>query len=266
MSKWDRLCSRHRWVPVVIMTLLWAVLLWLGAMEVWSWWILIPVTVCMAVSLLGGSAATLRLVNTATKVLQDACDPHPLLEETSYQLGYVKNRSDRTALTINRAAGLVAAGYCHQALEELEVWDIHDPAVTTAWRHIYYHNLTVAAIECGYTEKALVYYQNAIRQFEGLKGKARTEAYPYRVQLSALVCAMQGNYAQAYELLAPLAPPTLYAQVGRAFTLARIAAAQGQPEIARIHLDFAARYGNRLHTAAKARKMLEEMNAQAPSE
>ena len=263
--KWDRLCSRRRWVPVVFMALC-LVPATLLAVQEDAWPIYVVAGLLLALSLLGGSAASMRLTDTATKGMQDACDPHPLLEETTHQLGYVKNRSDRTFLTINRAAGLIAAGYCHQALEELEAWDIHDPAVMTAWRHVYYHNLTAAAIECGSAEKALVYYQNALQQFEGLKGKARREAYPHRVQLSADICRMQGNYAQAYELLAPLSPPTLYHQVGRAFTLARIAAAQGQPEIARIHLDFVVKYGNRLHVAAKARKLLEEMNAPAPSE
>lgn len=264
-NKVDRLCSRHRWIPVLVMAVLWTLLLLLE-LAYWSWWILVPLTFCMLLSLLIGSASTLRLMNPTVKIMQEQCDPYPLLEETSYQLGYVKNRSDRTLLTINRASGLMAAGYHHQALEELEALDIHDPAVPTGWRYTYYHNLTAAAISCGYKEKAQTYYQTAIQQFSGLKGKAREEMQSCRVHLSAELCIMQGGYAQAHDLLTKTAPNNLYEQVVRAYDLAKIAVEQGQPSNARIHLDFVFRYGNRLHTVVKAQELAEELNKEPLSE
>lgn len=264
-NKFDRLCSRHRWVPVLVMALLWSLLLLLE-LEEWAWWILIPLTFCMLLSLLMGSACTMRLMNPTVKMMQEQCDPFPLLEETSYQLGYVKNRSDRTLLTINKASGLMAAGYHHQALEELEALDIHDPAVPTGWRYTYYHNLTAAAIRCGYMEKAQTYYQTAIQQFSALKGKPQEDLQSNRVHLSAELCMMQGAYAQAYDLLSKVASKNLYEQVVRAYDLAEIAVAQGQPQTARIHLDFVFRYGNRLYTVAKAQKLVEELNKEPLSE
>lgn len=263
-QKWERLCSRHRWVPVVVVVLC-MIPAFLLAVQEESWFAYILIGLIVAVSLLSGSAATIRLVNTTVKFLQDHCDPHPLLEETTCQLGYVKNRSDRTMLTLNRSAGLLEAGYHNQALEELEALDIHNPAVPISWRYSYYHNLTVAAIVCGQKEKAQVYYQNAIQQFDGLKGKVKETLAPQRVRLSAEICLMCGNFAQAYELLAPMAPDTLQGQVGRAYALARIAVAQGQPDIARVHLDFVLTYGNRLHVVAKAQKLVEEIQKETLS-
>lgn len=257
-QKWERLCSRHRWVPVVVVVLC-MIPAFLLAVQEESWFAYILIGLIVAVSLLSGSASTLRLMNPTVKMLQDRCDPFPVLEETSYQLGYVKNRSDRTLLTINRAAGLANAGYYDQALEELEALDIHNPAVPVAWRYAYYHNLASVAIDAGHKEKAEVYYQNALQQLTGLKGKQRETGNTQRTALSADICLMHGNYAQAYELLAPLTPGHLQGQVSRAYALAQIAMAQGQPEVARVHLDFVLTYGNRLHVVAKAQKLVEEI-------
>lgn len=262
-KKMQRLFSRYRWMPVLVTALM--LLPWVLLAE-GDPWVLIPAAFCLLLSLLFGSSYTMMLMNSTVKMLQDHCDPHPLLEETTCQLGYVKNRSDRTLLTLNRAAGLIEAGYYGQALEELEALDIHDPVVIAPWRYVYYHNLTVAAIECGQKEKAEVYYRNALQQFQELKGKNREKIHPQRVALSAEICLMYENYAQACELLAPLTPDALKAHVNRAYTLARIAAAQGQPEAARMHLDFVLRYGNRLHVVAKAQKLAEELYEKAPSE
>ena len=261
-QKWERLCSRHRWIPVLVVAVILFPWVLLSEGESWIW---IPVSLGMLLSLLFGSAYTMQLMNPAVKVLQDRCDPHPLLEETTCQLGYVKNRSDRTLLTLNRCAGLIEAGYYDQALDELEALDIHDPAVITQWRYVYYHNLTAASIDSGHKEKAEVYYQSALQQFAGLRGKAREQMELRRIALSADICIMYGNYAQAYELLAPMAPDTLQGQVGRAYALARIAVAQGQPDIARVHLDFVLTYGNRLHVVAKAQKLVEEIQKETPS-
>ncbi len=265
-NKLERLISRRRWIPVVFMALLWFLLLLLGAQEYWSWSILIPMTVCMLLSMLFGSAATMRLMDPAVKILQDQCDPYPLLEETSYQLGYVKNRSDRTLLTLNRASGLIAAGYHHQALEEMEALDIHNPAVPAGWRYTYYHNLVAASIRCGYKEKAEVYYQTAIQQMFDVKGKEQKQLSSCRMHLSADFCILQGNYTQACDLLFKMVPNNLYEQVSLAYSLAQIAVAQGQPDVARVHLDFVLTYGNRLYTVTKAQSLLEELNARTPSE
>ena len=263
-QKWERLCSRHRWVPVVVVVLC-MIPAFLLAVQEESWFAYILIGLIVAVSLLSGSAATMRLMNPATKIMQDQCDPFPLLEETSYQLGYVKNRSDRTLLTINHSAGLANAGYYDQALEALEALDIHNPAVPAAWRYAYYHNLASVAIDAGHKEKAEIYYQNAVQQFAGLKGKLREMTSPQRIALSADICLLYGNYAQAYELLAPLTPGHLQGQVSRAYALAKIAVAQGQPEVARVHLNFVLTYGNRLHVVAQAQKMSEEINKETPS-
>lgn len=259
-KKWNRLCSRHRWVPVLAMALILLPWMLLSEGELWG-----LAALCMLLSLLFGSAYTMQLMDPTVKIMNDQCDPYPMLEEATYQLGYVKNRSDRTLLTLNRCAGLIDAGYYQQGLEELEALDIHDPAVIASWRFVYYHNLTVAAIECKNQEKAETYYQTALQQVGGMKGKAREKASLQRVMLSAEICLMYGNWAQAYELLGPVSPETMQGQVSRAYALARIAVAQGQPDIARVHLDFVLTHGNRLHVVTKAQGLLEQLNEKTPS-
>lgn len=260
--KLNRAFSRHRWLPPLITA---AILLPLLAACVWlgmGAWVYILMAFTLLVSFFMGSGCTAALMNETLKAWQDRCDPYPMLEETTYQLGYVTSRSDRNILIINRCAGLIETGYLQQALEELEAINIDDPATVPANRYVYYHNLADAAIECGYREKAEIYYQKALQQRQSIKGAAAKQLRDSYTHLDAAMARARGDLMSAYALLAPMEPQSLKGQVSRSLDLARIAIGQGNPAAAKPHLEFVMRYGNRLYAVTQAQALWNEWNTQ----
>lgn len=259
-EKFHRFCSRHRWAPPV-MTLLFIVtmrVIFPDAAGPLFW------TLCglmLLLSLLGGSSSTLLLQNVAVKVMNEQCDPYPLLEETDRQLLYVKSRSDRNLLSLNRCAALMEAGYFDGALTELERINIDDPTAPLQWRYVYYHNLTLTALSCGQEEKAQVYYHKAMQQFDAANDQLKEKMRDHRTSLTAAVHLSHSEYEQAASLLAPQNPDTLLARVHRAYSLGRIALAQNNPTIARVHLEYVVNNSGRTYLVPAARKLLEEMDS-----
>lgn len=258
--KLNRALSRHRWLfPLITATALVALAVVCIHLEMGAW-IYLLMGFTMLVSFFMGSGATATLMNETVKPWQDGCDPYPLLEECTHQLSYVKNRSDRNLLTINRCAALIEIGYIQQAMEELEAINIDDPATIPANRYVYYHNLADAAIECGQQEKAEIYYQKAQQQRQSLKGKAAQQLKDSFTHLDAAMARARGDLMTAYALLAPMEPRSLKGQVSRSLELARIAIGQGNPDAARPHLEFVMRHGNRLYAVVQAQELWSSLN------
>ena len=257
----NRFFSRHRWVPPVIAAAICVPLMALSILtdESVGGYVFFCV-VWLLLSFLVGSAGSMQLVSKAAKALNEQGDPHPLLEETTYQLGYVKNRSDRTMLSINRCAGLIEAGYVAQALEEMEALNIDAPTVAHQWRYVYYHNLTVAAIHCGQSEKAEIYYQKTTQQLELLRGKMLRDTQDLHRYLSARIYLMRRDYRNAHAMLLAHQPKHLMGQVSCSLEWARFAIGQGDVAAAKPHLEFVMRYGNRLHAVAQAQQLWNEIH------
>lgn len=268
-EKYTRFISRHRWVPPVL-TLAALVFLRLLTFEIDDmllWLFGGPYTIIWVLgglffllSLLMGSAATLRLMNAAVVRMNEQCDPYALLEETNKQLLYVKSRTDRSMLAINRAAALVEMGQQTRAMEEMEAINTDDPVLTVQWRYVYYHNLTLTALSCGQMEKAQVYYQKCLQQFDSAKGKMRDKLQEHKTTLTAIMHLYHDEYEQAYAMLAPQNPETLLTRVHRAYALGRIALVQGNIPVARVHLEFVAANGGRTYLPAAANGLLADLN------
>lgn len=257
-EKFHRFCSRYRWAPPAMAAV------FVAALRVTFPDAAGPVfwTLCgliLLVSLLGGSSSTHLLQSVASKEMNDRCDPFPLLEDANRQLLYVKNRSDRNLLSINRCAALIEAGYFEGALDGLENTNIDEPAAPLQWRHVYYHNLTLAALSCGQEQKAQVYYHKAMQQFDAANDKIKGKLEEHRAHLTAAMHLSRGEYEQAFALLAPQNPATLLARVHRAYSLGRIALAQGN-SAARVQLEYVASNGGRTYLVPAAQKLLAEMN------
>lgn len=257
-EKFHRFCSRHRWAPPA-MAAVFVIALRVAFPDAAG-----PVfwTLCgliLLLSLLGGSSSTYLLQNGAVKEMNEQCDPYPLLEEVDRQRLYVKNRSDRNLLALNRCAALIEAGYFDGALTELENINVDDPTPPLQWRYVYYHNLTITALSCGQGERAQVYYHKAMQQFDAAKDKLQDKMRYDRTFLTAAMHLYHDEYAQAMALLAPQNPDTLLARVHRAYALGRIALAQNDAAVARVHLEYVAAHGGRTYLVPAARKLLDEI-------
>ena len=263
-EKYHRLCNRHRWIPVVIVTALMALFLTIdvGFGQHFNLfpWVLAGLTILL--SCFVGTSHGARLMNPTVLAMQNHCDPYPLLAETEDQLSYVKNRGSRQLLTINRAAALIELGQFEEALALLEALNIDAPVCLGLWRHVYYHNAALAALGCGQREKADIYRRQAQQQVAAVTHK------PHKAIVESATLAIDivmhladGDYDAARRLLEQHQEPhhTLD-RVHRAYQRGRVELAQGNLSAARLHFEFAVQYGGKLYLAEKAREKLEEMN------
>lgn len=267
--KFRRLCNRHRWIPVAITILfiaLWLLLLWkVGALaelerdEMISFYI--AAGVMLLCSLVAGSACSSYLMNPTVKSLNNQCDPFPLLAECEDQFTYVKNKGNRQLLTINHAAALIELGRNEEALAELEALNIDAPAAMPVWRYVYYHNAAIASFNCGQREKADAYRNKANQQVPSVKSKKLQPMIRSTArQLEAIHYLEDGDYTNARQILGQCIDlPDTLAKVHHAFLWGQLELAQGNPAAARVPLEFAAQYGNRLAVAETARALLNDM-------
>ena len=111
---------------------------------------------------------------------------------------------------------------------------------------------------CGQRERAMVYRQKADQTAAAItnpKQQALVQATTHDWLIE--VCLLDGDYAGAAEYLSRQAPPVdLYQQVNRAYQIARVEQAQGNPAAARFQLEFVVQHGNRLAVVDKAKAML----------
>ena len=262
-EKWYRLTDRHRWIPVVatvvLMVLLWIPLYLLGDTSIVAFYVIGGLTVLCSFAV--GSTNGVKLLNPTVHHMHNYCDPYPLLQESDTQLAYVKNQRNRQQIIVNRAAALIALGYNEEALASLEALNIDEPYCLPLWRYIYYNNIASAALACGHREKAMVYRQKADQT-------ATTITKPKEQALVRLttndwlteLCLLDGDYHGAATYLSYQAPPeNTYQQVNRAYLIGCVEKGFGNLSVARIHLEFVVRNGNRLAVVDKARELLKEL-------
>lgn len=268
-QSFQRLCNRHRWIPVVA-TIALMVLLWIpiGVLHLDEDGSMVGFYVCAAIAVICsffvGSADVGHLMNPTVHHMHNFCDPYPLLQECDDQLSYVKNKQDRQHITTNRAAALIALGYNEDALASLEALNIDDPYTIPLWRYVYYNNISEAALACGQREKAMVYRQKA----DQAASCVTNQKQKMLVQMTTYdwltgLCLLDGDYQGAAAYLSYQAPPeNTYQRVNRAYQIAQVELAFGNSANAKFQLEFVVQYGNRLAVVAKAAAMLEELTAQ----
>ncbi|MBR3778159.1 MAG: hypothetical protein IKL13_00330 [Clostridia bacterium] len=263
-QKFYRLCNRHRWVPValslVYITLCFCIIA-PGDATVMKTVFYIAAAMLLLSSFVVGAGCGGKRMNPAVKMLNDRCDPHPLLAECDDQLSYVKNRGNRQLLTVNRAAALIELGREEEALAALEALNIDNPTPLPIWRYIYYHNAALAALSCGQREKAEIYRHKAHQQAATITHKKYQDLISSSTQgLNTEMCLDAKDYDGARRILEQSSIPAgTSSQVNRAYQIGRLELAQGNHTVARFQLEFVVQNGNRLAIVDKARALLEAM-------
>lgn len=260
MRNYQRFVSRHRWVMPVAACLMGVVYaLFMAGLDASPWWgllFLLIAFICLCQSL---SASTV-LQLPAIKALNDACDPYPLLDETTIQLTYVKNAGERATLTVNQAAALIELGQADKALTLLSAITLADlPPLPPAWL-AYNVNTATAALDTGDVARAQFLYEQSCSLPERVKEAKQRAAMADNLRLlSAELLLARGDAAAALPVVNAVTDAGLRTQVSKAWLYARIALTMDDRDTARQNLAYVLAHGNRLYVVQQARALMETL-------
>lgn len=202
-----------------------------------------------------------KLVQPAIQMMNEQCDPYPLLEETARQMHYgYKGTMEQTNI-INHACALRNCGQYQQALDLLLGINIdRNSGTLPAAKFVYYNNLSdLMTLMCYYAE-AEVWYQKQVQIFGDMpENKIKKSLRQTMESATASAWFRRGEYAKAQAALNAMQPKELSHQVGNALLYARCCIAQGYPEGARQPLQFVLDNGNRFFAVQEARDLLSKL-------
>ena len=196
--------------------------------------------------------------DTQVKVLNDLCDPYPLLEELEFQLAYTKPGNFRQLLLTNYSAALSAIGQYDRMLEILESVNIDQYGGTQpALKAVYYANLACALIEKGSLTAAAVWLGKAEQLLTLIKKPdAKMMVQQTILGSRATIALKREEYDQVIAILENIPAASRRAAVAKAMTSAELAIAMGQPDRARSQLNYVIFNGNRLAVVEKAKTLM----------
>lgn len=261
MEKLNRFTARHQGscrIIMVILWILWALLVMdLGFPKVLTY-ILMAVGIfvfSIAISISGD-----RLLKKPLEILNQQCDPYPLLQETTEQLGYRGTEAVKQVRNINYAMALRHIGEYSRAEMLLRSINIDKYALAPITKVVYYNNLMDICVLTGNLQEARIWYEKTVRIFSDIKDGKQKKALARTVaQNRAWYCFAGGEYEQALQTMEMNRPENLLQQIEAAMLCGCIYLEMGRRDQAEQALQFAAHNGNKLYAAQKARNMLEEM-------
>lgn len=261
MRSFQRFVSRHRWVMPVFFTAAAIVYAYIFAdLGLSPWWAMVLLPFIM-ISFFMGSSVSSALQLPAIKALDEACDPYPLLDETTVQLTYVKNKQDRATLTLNHTAALIELGQAGKARALLATVCHADlPPLPTAWL-AYNVNMAMAELQAtGDFARAQVFYEQGCPLPERVKNPKQQAIMTDSLRLLyAELLLAQGEAGAALPVVNAIADTGPRMQVSKAWAYARIALATGDTETARQNLAYVLAHGNRLYVVQHARALMETL-------
>jgi len=247
------------WIPIIIFFFILPDVLSYG-------WILYGLFMLLF-SYLWAASAKLALLQKASKIFNDECDPYPLEKEIQEQLSYVKSKSKRADLYVLMSAVLDSTGRHQESAELLENTDIDSYlGATPQTRFTYYNNLVSAYLRLNKTEiipfllhRECLLLSN-IKVNEKIK-RSLTETYILNLA-EFHVCRKEYDTADSLIKTVVSEDTCLRQRVSVSLLTARLLIETGKPDSARPHIDFVMLSGNKLYDAALAREYWDKLPVQ----
>lgn len=262
MEKLNRWMAMHPVLCRILSMILWvAVGVWWIELGVPKWLTLLFIAVAVYVFSVYITTADQRLLKKPLEILNNQCDPIPLLEESSVQRAYPGNGPQKQIRDINYAMALRNAGDYDAAYMILTVLNIDKYAGTLPLaKVIYYNNLMDLCGLMGKHQEAIIWYEKLRTMYHDMKPGKQKERLRHTVQANLgeyYFC--KGEYDRVLHALCETAPRNLSEQVENAMMYARTYLAMGEREKAKKPLQFVAENGNKLYFAKEAKMLLEKI-------
>lgn len=199
-----------------------------------------------------------RLMKKPLKILENYCDPYPLLQEMQTQLGYPYVKTAKQTIQIDYAMALRSTGEIQKSWELLDSIHIDQyPGTLPFMKVVYYNNLADVLTLLERYEEAELWGRKALQLYRDLpEGRMKRKFSPTMQTLRAESHYRRGEYAQALQCLESIPQSTLRNQVELALLHGQCALALGDREKAAEKLRFAAEKGYKLYTATRAKQLL----------
>lgn len=204
-----------------------------------------------------------QLLIRAVKILDEQCDPYPLLEELRFLMPYAQSGIYRQVLLINESMAFGYIGETGRALALLQSINIDQyPGMPIMMKCVYYNNLALYHLYHGDFEKADIWQQKAAEIYRGLKKNKKTQPLEQAIRTTAAeIACFKKDYDGARAIFGTVADTSMRSAVDNALLLARIDIGQTRYDEARQKLLFVMERGNRLVNV----KIAEELLAALPA-
>ena len=201
-----------------------------------------------------------HLIKKSVNIINEQCDPYPLLKEAEDQLTYNRFKMYKHILLINQSVALAYMGEYQKVRDILEAINI-DKYVGTmdSTKVAYYNNLSDIYLRFGEIGKADIWHEKSKQMLEDIK----QDKYKSRIFIAIQNCAAEiayekKEYDKAYELLNSYKDENLLDSVNKALLLAKIYIEKGEIEQAKQKLQYVIDNGNKIIHVQIAKKLIEE--------
>lgn len=237
----------------VCLACVWSMPTWLGVS------IIIPPLVIIVIWI---SAAPILVMQEPLKVLNEQCDPYPLLQEIHAILPHKLPAQTRLTILINYCVGLHNVGNYQLAFDTLSSVHIDKTAsMPPINKVVYYNNLTSICYLLQKHDEAAICYAKTLQIYNDLpENKLKKNLESALLSLRAEHHFYAGEYTQALELLNSIQPTCLLQEVSLSCQYAGIYMALGETDPARQKLQFILEKGNKLYAVATAEELLKQLD------
>lgn len=228
------------------------------------WLLLLTLGLSLLLVAITVNTASARISNRAVKILNDECDPEPLLENCGKMLEYSKKR-DRIffILKLNEAVARHLLGDAEQALKLIGEIDLDNiSGLIPMDKVVYYNNLSAFEGELENKDAADAAFEMQSRLFSDMKdGKLKDGLVDSLNIALAAYRKRRGELSEALEAIAQVRATARSTEIQLAFMHAEIFEDMGEHEKARERYSFVAKNGGKLFLREKARKRLAAYDA-----
>lgn len=228
---------------------------WLGA---WGWLIVLFDLLLIFVNYAFVNSCINILLQEPIKIMNEACDPFPLFQETEALLSYKNSEKNKQVLLINYCVALRNMGGYQKVYELLSSVNIDkDAGMLPIYKVVYYNNLADACALLQKNEQADIWYAKMMQLYSDMKeNKMKTALVPNILSAQASNLFRAGAYQQAIAVLDSIRPECLSQAIDNALLSARAFLKLEDKEKARERLLFVIANGNRLYAVVEAKALL----------
>ena len=208
------------------------------------------------------ATAPFKLMKEPQRILNEDCDPYPMLEEIGHQLSREFDGPQRQLLEIDQAVAYRDIGEYQKAAQLLEGINIDKfPGLTPFSKYVYYHNLADICYVVGNIEEARIWTRKFRQIYHDLPmTKYKQTLTATHDLMEAEILYYEGDYEKALRKVAWIQLNNKRQVLDGAFLAAKCHMALEEPEKAREKLQYIVDNGNKLYIVQEAQQLLDTLN------